>query len=106
MCLQSITIVWDYWEACGKRASMILGPQRATCGRLNVSMFCGFLRLNVSMSFAFPRLNVSMWVFAFQSNGETPLYVASQKGHADVVSVLVKAGAAINQARVSALFAG
>ena len=47
-----------------------------------------------------------MWFFAFQSNGETPLYVASQKGHADVVSVLVKAGAAINQARVSALLAG
>ena len=31
-------------------------------------------------------------------NGTSPLYVASQEGHSEVVDVLVKAGADVNQA--------
>ena len=31
-------------------------------------------------------------------NGASPLYVASQEGHTDVVDILVKAGADVNQA--------
>ena len=31
-------------------------------------------------------------------NGASPLYVASQEGHSEVVDVLVKAGAYVNQA--------
>ena len=30
--------------------------------------------------------------------GASPLYVASQEGHTDVVDILVKAGADVNQA--------
>ncbi len=38
----------------------------------------------------------------FQTNGATPLYVASQNGHVPVecVRVLLGAGAAVNQAKV------
>ena len=31
-------------------------------------------------------------------NGASPLYTASQEGHTDVVDILVKAGADVNQA--------
>ena len=34
-------------------------------------------------------------------NGETPLYVASQNGHVEVVRLLIDAGALINQAKNS-----
>jgi ankyrin repeat protein len=37
---------------------------------------------------------------AVQTDGRTPLYVASQKGHVEVVRALMGAGAAVNQARV------
>ena len=30
--------------------------------------------------------------------GSTPLYIASQQGHTDVVDTLIKAGASVNQA--------
>jgi hypothetical protein len=35
-----------------------------------------------------------------QSNGDTPLYAASENGHVEVVRALVAAGAAVNQAKV------
>jgi hypothetical protein len=35
-----------------------------------------------------------------QSNGATPLYIASQKGHAECVRALVDGGAVIDQAAV------
>ena len=35
-----------------------------------------------------------------QTDGCTPLYVASHNGHVEVVRALVGAGAAVNQARV------
>ena len=37
---------------------------------------------------------------AVQSDGCTPLYVASEKGHMEVVRALMVAGAGVNQARV------
>ncbi len=37
---------------------------------------------------------------AWQTDGCTPLYVASEKGHDEVVRALVGAGAAVNQATV------
>ena len=37
---------------------------------------------------------------AVQTDGRTPLYVASQKGNVEVVRALMGAGAAVNQARV------
>jgi ankyrin repeat protein len=37
---------------------------------------------------------------AWQDNGTTPLYIASQNGDVEVVKALVEAGAAVNQARV------
>ncbi len=37
---------------------------------------------------------------AWQTDGATPLYVASEKGHDEVVRALVGAGAAVNQAAV------
>ncbi len=36
----------------------------------------------------------------WQTDGWTPLYVASEKGHVEVVRALVGAGAAVNQAAV------
>ena len=36
----------------------------------------------------------------WQTNGCTPLYVASHNGHVEVVRALVGAGAAVNQAKV------
>ncbi len=36
-----------------------------------------------------------------QTDGATPLYVASQNGHVDAVRALLDAGAAVNQAAVS-----
>ena len=36
----------------------------------------------------------------WQTNGCTPLYVASDNGHVEVVRALVGAGAAVNQATV------
>jgi hypothetical protein len=35
-----------------------------------------------------------------QTNGATPLYIASQSGHMECVRALLDKGAAINQARV------
>ena len=32
-------------------------------------------------------------------NGETPLFVASQKGHSDTVTILIRSGANINMAK-------
>lgn len=40
---------------------------------------------------------------AGQSGGFTPLFVASQHGHIEVVRALVGAGAAVNQANVRGL---
>jgi hypothetical protein len=37
---------------------------------------------------------------AWQANGATPLYAASQNGHVEVVRALVGADAAVNQATV------
>jgi hypothetical protein len=37
---------------------------------------------------------------AWQTDGTTPLYLASQNGHVEVVRALVGAGAAMNQAKV------
>ena len=39
----------------------------------------------------------------WQADGATPLYIASQSGHAEVVKALVMAGAAVNQAWVRVL---
>ena len=36
----------------------------------------------------------------WQTDGCTPLFVASENGHVEVVRALVGAGAAVNQARV------
>ncbi len=36
----------------------------------------------------------------FQTNGATPLYIASSKGHVECVRALLSVGAAINQAMV------
>ena len=41
-----------------------------------------------------------MYACLWQSNGITPLYVASQNGHVDAVKALVRAGAVVNQAMV------
>ncbi len=41
-----------------------------------------------------------------QSDGDTPLVVASLEGHADTVRVLVDAGAAVNQADVGSCLWG
>ena len=43
---------------------------------------------------------VCLWLGLGQNDGATPLYVASENGHVDVVKALVKAGAALNQAEV------
>ncbi len=37
---------------------------------------------------------------ALQTNGVTPLYIASQEGHVECVRALLGRGAAINQAKV------
>ena len=37
---------------------------------------------------------------AVQTSGSTPLYIASQNGHVEVVRALVVTGAAVNQAKV------
>ena len=37
---------------------------------------------------------------ARQTNGFTPLYIASQDGHVEAVTALIGAGAAVNQATV------
>ena len=39
---------------------------------------------------------------AWQFNGHTPLYTAASRGHSDVVDVLLKHGAEVNQSTVSA----
>ncbi len=44
-------------------------------------------------------LHVGMWIF--QTDGWSPLYVASQKDHVEVVRALVVAGADVGQATVS-----
>ena len=38
-----------------------------------------------------------------QTNGATPLYIASQNGHVEAVRALVELGAAVNQAEVGLL---
>ena len=38
-----------------------------------------------------------------QTNGATPLYIGSEKGHVDAVRALVELGAAVNQAKVGVL---
>ena len=38
---------------------------------------------------------------AVQTDGASPLYIASQEGHVDVVRALVEAGATVDQAMVS-----
>ncbi len=43
---------------------------------------------------------VCLWLGLGQTNGWTPLFVASAQGHVGVVEALVKAGAALNQAAV------
>ena len=43
---------------------------------------------------------VCLWLGLVQNNGWTPLCAASQKGHIAVVEALVKAKAALNQAKV------
>ncbi len=37
-----------------------------------------------------------------QADGQTPLHLASERGHVEAVVALVGAGAAVNQASVSA----
>ena len=37
--------------------------------------------------------------FSLTQNGATPLYVASQNGHSDVVNILIRNGADINLVR-------
>jgi hypothetical protein len=37
---------------------------------------------------------------AWQTNGETPLFIASKNGHVECVQALLGGGAAINQATV------
>ena len=33
----------------------------------------------------------------FSQDGTTPLYIASQEGHSDIVNTLIRNGAAVNQ---------
>ncbi len=43
---------------------------------------------------------VCLWLGLGQNDGRTPLYIASEKGDVAVVEALVKARAALDQARV------
>ncbi len=47
-----------------------------------------------------------MWCVILQTDGRTPLYVASQNGHIEVVRVLFGSGAAVNQAKVTGVTFG
>ena len=42
-----------------------------------------------------------VWFVVVQTDGATPLYVASKNGHVEAVRALLDAGAAVNQASVS-----
>ena len=44
-------------------------------------------------------LNLSISVGLCLQNGVSPLYIASEEGHTDVVDILIKAGADIHQAK-------
>ena len=43
-------------------------------------------------------LNLSISVGLCLQNGASPLFIASEEGHTDVVDILIKAGADIHQA--------
>ena len=44
-------------------------------------------------------LYIHLYIIPLTQTGETPLFVASQEGHSDIVNILMRNGADINLAR-------
>ena len=57
-----------------------------------------FTLAHIAMGMLHCILNLSISVGLCLQDGASPLYVASQEGHTDVVDILIKAGADIHQA--------
>ena len=61
--------------------------------------------LQLYMNWCIPNLaiiviiQVAYWIQFSLQNGGTPLFIASQNGHSDVVNILIRNGANINMAK-------
>ena len=51
----------------------------------------------MSVKFAHYLQTINIYFFAYLQKGCSPLYVASQEGHTDVVDILLRKGADVNQ---------